>query len=252
MGLQGYDYKERKKKVEEILDGTDNVNEVKKFPREEDFTYSNGYKAWAGAIFVDLRDSTTLFSGQNDVDIAKVIRGFTSEIIEILKKDAGNDLKEIGIRGDCVYAIYSAPMKEDLYDIANRAFYVNTYMKMLNRLLQERKLPTIKAGIGLAATKTLAVKAGRKSSGINNLVWIGESVAKAAKLSDLGNKNGISKIVMSGTFYSNYIEIQKNKQPDKDVEGWWEKEYDSNYGEYYHGNVIKIDFDNWVEDGMKD
>ena len=61
-------------------------------------------------------------------------------------------------------------------------------MKMLNKLLENRSLPTIKAGIGLAANPTLAVKAGRKSSGIHNLVWIGESVAKASNLSDLGNK----------------------------------------------------------------
>jgi class 3 adenylate cyclase len=252
MKFKNYDYKERKKKVEEILDNTDKVNEVTNFPRDEDFTYTNGYKAWAAAIFVDLRDSTALFSGRNDVDIAKVIRGFTSEIIEILRKDTDNQLKEIGIRGDCVYAIYSAPDKSDVYDTANRAFYINTYMKMLNKLLEERNLPAIKAGIGLAVKKTLAVKAGRKSSGINNLVWIGESVAKAAKLSDLGNKNGIRPIVMSSTFYSNYIKIQKEKKPNSNVENWWIKKNDSSYGEYYHGNVIITGFDEWIENGMKE
>lgn len=86
MKIKGYDYLTRKKKVEEILDNTDAVKEVDKFPQnDDDFTYTNGYKAWAGAIFVDLRDSTKLFS-QDEVEVAKVIRGFTSEIIEILKK----------------------------------------------------------------------------------------------------------------------------------------------------------------------
>lgn len=250
MGLD-YDYKKRKKKVEEILDGTDNVNEVIKFPRDEDFTYTNGYKAWAGAIFVDLRDSTTLFSGSNDVEISKVIRGFTSEIIEILRKDT-DDLKEIGIRGDCVYAVYSADTQKKFYDIAMRGFYINTYMGMLNKLLENRSLPTIKAGIGLAASKTLAVKAGRKSSGINNLVWIGESVAKAAKLSDLGNKIGIKPIVMSNLFYFNYIKVQKKELPDTNVEEWWTEKNDSSYGKYYHGDVTISAFNKWVKDGMKD
>ncbi|KIV58961.1 adenylate cyclase [Aneurinibacillus migulanus] len=250
MKFKFYDYKERKKKVEEILDNTDKVNEVDKFPRDDDFTYTNGYKAWAGAIFVDLRDSTTLFSGNNDVDIAKVIRGFTSEIIEILRKDTDNDLKEIGIRGDCVYAIYSVQLKSEIYDISKRAFYINTYMKMLNKLLEDRTLPTIKAGIGLSTQETLAVKAGRKSSGINNLVWIGESVAKAAKLSDLGNKNGINPIVMSGIFYSNYIDVQKETQPN--AEEWWTKVSNDKYGTYYHGNVIITGFDEWIANGMKD
>ncbi|YBV93719.1 adenylate cyclase (plasmid) [Bacillus sp. PK9-021] len=250
MGFKDYDYKERKKRIEEILDNTDKVNEVTTFPRDEDFTYSNGYKAWAGAIFVDLRDSTTLFSGSNDVDIAKVIRGFTSEIIEILRTDTDNKLKEIGIRGDCVFAVYSTPYQEDFYNLAYRAFLINTYMQMLNKLLAERNLPVIKAGIGLSANKTLAVKAGRKSSGINNLVWIGESVAKAAKLSDLGNKNGVNSIVMSSVFYNNYIVEQKKSQSD--AEKWWKHKHDDKYGWYYHGEVVISAFNDWINNGMKE
>lgn len=248
MDFKEYDYKERKKKVEEILDNTDAVNEVKKFPRDEDFTYTNGYKAWASAIFVDLRDSTTLFTGNSDVAIAKVIRGFTSEIIEILMKDTEKeDLKEIGIRGDCVYAVYSTPNKKDIYDLANRAFYINTYMKMLNKLLSDRNLPSIRAGIGLAASVTLTVKAGRTHSGVNNLVWIGESVATAAKLSDLANKNGINPIVMSTTFYSNYADVNKEAV----LKLGWTKKNHIKYGDYWHGNVVKTNFNDWIVGGMK-
>lgn len=251
MEIQGYDYKERKKKIKEILDNTNAVNEVEKFPRDKDFTYSNGYKAWATAIFVDLRDSTTLFTDHDDVEISKVIRGFTSEIIEILKKDTdAEELKEIGIRGDCVYAVYSTPEKDDVFDVSKRAFYVHTYMKMLNKLLADKNLPFIKAGIGLAASKTLAVKAGRENSGINNLVWIGKSVATAAKLADLGNKDEVSPIVMSNVFYINYIKKQLKRNPE--AEKWWIKGYDEKYGEFWHGDVIITDFNKWINDGMKD
>ncbi|MED4129710.1 adenylate cyclase, partial [Shouchella miscanthi] len=112
MNFKDYDYKARKEKIEEILDNTDGVNEVSKLPRDEDFTYTNGYKAWVSSIFIDLRDSTKLITSNEDNEIAKVIRGFTSEIIEILRQDTSKEeLKEIGIRGDCVYAIYSAPLK---------------------------------------------------------------------------------------------------------------------------------------------
>lgn len=250
MKIKGYDYLTRKKKVEEILDNTDAVKEVKKFPQnDDDFTYTNGYKAWAGAIFVDLRDSTKLFS-QDEVEVAKVIRGFTSEIIEILKKDTDDNLIEIGIRGDCVYAIYSVAFKEDIHDIATRAVYINTYMNMLNKLLEERKLPNIKAGIGLAANKTLAVKAGRKSSGINNLVWIGNAVTHASKLSDLGNIHLVRPIVMSETFYNNYIdeELKKNEH----AKNLWEFKKDQNLGGIYHGDVIMIKFNNWINNGMQE
>ncbi|MED4613088.1 adenylate/guanylate cyclase domain-containing protein [Bacillus subtilis] len=250
MKLNGYDYRDRKRKVEEILDKTDEVKEVNKFPRDEDFTYTNGYKAWTGAIFIDLRDSTSLFTDKNDVDIAKVIRGFTSEIIEILRKDTEENLKEIGIRGDCVYAIYSAPLKSDIYDICNRAVYINTYMLMLNELLSERDLPNIRAGIGLDVSKTLAVKAGRKSSGINNLVWIGQSVAKASKLSDLGNKNSINPIVMSSDFYTNYMDVEDemNKNNTRQL---WSEVYSPSLGTYYHGNVVYLQFEKWIREGMK-
>lgn len=250
MKFTDYDYRERKKKVEEILDNTDAVNEVKKFPKNENFTYENGYKAWASAIFVDLRDSTVLFTGNDDVETSKVIRGFTSEIIEILRQDTDKeDLKEIGIRGDCVYGIYSTPFKETVFDVANRAFHINTYLKMLNKLLADRDLPSIRAGIGLATSETLAVKAGRKHSGINNLVWIGKSVATAAKLSDFGNKNDIKPIVMSSVFYENYMDIQRTIQPE--VESWWIQKVDETQGTFWHGNISNQEFEEWIDGGMR-
>jgi class 3 adenylate cyclase len=244
-----YPYKERKQKVEEILDSTDAVKEdIKQFPRDEDFTYTNGYKAWATSIFVDLRESTKLFTEQDDVKIAKVIRGFTSEIIEILRSGLDDkELKEIGIRGDCVYAVYSTPYQRDIHEVATRAFYVNTYMRMLNELLSKRNLPNIRAGIGLSASETLAVKAGRKNTGINNLVWIGESVAKAAKLSDLGNKEGKGPIVMSEVFYNNMLERELELWPESKMASWFTKPV---FEDYYHGYVIITDFDEWISGGM--
>lgn len=248
MKFTNYDYKNRKKEVEDILDNTDAVNQVNKFPRDENFTYTNGYKAWASAIFVDLRDSTTLFTKNDDMEISRVIRGFTSEVIEILKKDTDKeDLKEIGIRGDCVYAIYSTPLKTDIYDVVERAVFINTYLKMLNQLLNHRKLPTIRAGIGLNASETLTVKAGRKNSGINNLVWIGESVSIASKLSDLGNKNNVSPIVMSPLFYENYKEVVDTVEQE-----YWKSGFDLNQGYYYHANLVDVAFNNWINNGMKE
>ncbi|EJC3743490.1 adenylate/guanylate cyclase domain-containing protein [Enterococcus faecium] len=241
-----YDYKTRKSKVEEILDNTDGVKDVTTFPVDGSFTYTNGYKAWTTALFVDLRKSTELFSNEDEIEISKVIRGFTSEIIEILKQDmSDNILKEIGIRGDCVYSIYSTPTKDDVYKIYYRACVINTYMKMLNKLLNKRKLPQIRAGIGISTGKTLAVKAGRKSSGINNLVWIGKTVAEASKLADKGNKDDFGPIVISNIHYNNIIDKQKEKNPQAPT--WW-----TNHNGFYSANIIISDFNQWIDDGMKD
>ena len=91
---------------------------MKRFPNNDNFTYENGYKAWLSAIFIDLRNSTKLFTENSEVDVANVIRGFTPEVIEILQKDTqDNELKEIGIRGDCVFAVYSTASKEEIYDV---------------------------------------------------------------------------------------------------------------------------------------
>jgi class 3 adenylate cyclase len=245
-----YDYKARKIKLEEILDNMDKINEVKTLPKDENFTYTNGYKAWVTSIFIDIRNSTELIENNSELNVAKVIRGFTSEIIEILRKDT-DKLKEIGIRGDCVYAIYSAPKQKDFYDLADRAYYINTYLKMLNSLLSKRNLPNIKAGIGLASSQTLVVKAGRHSSGINNLVWIGESVSMACNLANIANKEVNNPILLSSNFYYNYSQYIKTSLPSKEKTlSYFEKDRHERYGNYYHGNVIKTDFNDWITNGM--
>lgn len=119
---------------------------------------------------------------------------------------------------------------------------------MLNKLLSEKGLPNVRAGIGLAVDRNLAVKAGRKSSGINNFVWIGSAVTTASNLADIGNKNGISSIVMSSNFYINYKDIEKNDS----VKNLWKRNFDSQIGYYYHANVVFSKFNEWINSGMKD
>ena len=103
--MSTYDYKQGKNRVESIFDNYMEIEEKNKLPSDDNFTFENGYLSWVTAVFVDIRDSTTIFSN-NDEPTAKLVRAFTSEIIEILRVD--DNLREIGIRGDCVYAIYTA------------------------------------------------------------------------------------------------------------------------------------------------
>lgn len=79
----------------------------------------------------------------------------------------------------CICNLYNSK-KNDIYEIAEKTFFVNTFMKMLNRLLEKKDYPTIKVGIGMSTAQELVVKAGRKNSSINNKVWIGDAVTKAS------------------------------------------------------------------------
>ncbi|MBQ7874055.1 MAG: adenylate cyclase [Oscillospiraceae bacterium] len=245
-----YDYKKGKERIEDILDNELKVIEQSEVPADSAFTFTNGYYSWVSAIFVDVRDSSTLFADNDKEKVSKIIRSFTSEIIEILRND--DNLREIGIRGDCVYGIYTTPKPSDIFEIADKTFYINTYMKMLNKLLQERSLPKIKVGIGMSTAQELVIKAGRKDVGINSKVWIGKAVTRASNLSSLGNKNGNSALVYSSCSYRNFIDKLQERSPKEDVKNWFTYHNDEGDGVYYSASIIKKEFDNWISDGMKD
>lgn len=246
-----YNYKTGKKRIEEILDNNLKIKKVDKIPNEhsKEFTYDNAILGWVGSIFIDIRDSTTLFSIEDKEKVSKVIRAFSSEIIEILRGD--DYLKEIGIRGDCVYAIYAAYTKTIIYDLADKCAIVNTYLKMLNRLLKSRELPEIKVGIGCSVNKDLVVKAGRKDTGINNNVWIGKAVVEASNLSGLGSKDGNKTICFSTLAYFNFIDKIKELNPEKYDDNWFDMKYSDKYNlNYYTTDLFKSKFSDWIKSGM--
>ncbi|MBS5098234.1 MAG: hypothetical protein KHY80_04455, partial [Eggerthella sp.] len=92
----------------------------------------------------------------------------------------------------------------------------------------------------------------RKGVGINSTVWIGDAVSKASKLSGFGDKNAISRIVMSSLFYSNLADVYKEQRPDSGFETWYHTSNSLPYWGTRHGNVIITDMDNWVDAGMTD
>lgn len=162
-------------------------------------------------------------------------------------------MREIGIRGDCVYAVYTTPTADDELDIATKAFYINTFMKMLNTLLSERGLPTIRVGIGQSTDQELVVKAGRKGVGINSKIWIGKAVTRACHYANYGGKDGNPPLVFSEKSYDYFIEglkARNSSKTEKEVESWFTYHKDEGEGAYYTANVIKTEFDNWIQAGM--
>ncbi|MCL2399743.1 MAG: adenylate cyclase [Defluviitaleaceae bacterium] len=247
--MANYDYKAGKRRLNNILNNKLDVIKKDKLPSEDSFTFDNGYDSLVSAIFVDIRDSSTLFADGDKEKVSKIIRSFTSEVIEILRDD--DNLREIGIRGDCVYAVYTTPQKNNIYELFEKTWYINTYMKMLNTLLRRKRYPEIAVGIGMATARELVVKAGRKGVGINNLVWIGEAVTAASNLSSIGNKEGKGTLVYSRCSYTNFIDEFVNKNGDK-VKKWFKAVVSPEYGTYYHADILDTAFDNWINAGMND
>ena len=159
------------------------------------------------------------------------------------------DFREIGIRRDCVYAIYTCSTNDEDYEVADKAFYINTYLNMLNKLLSNKKMPNIEAGIGVSKAKELVVKAGKEGSGINNLVWIGKAVTYASKFSSMANRGKYESIIFSNNFYKSVIDKLVHKNPSS--KNRFKKHNDKDLGTFYSGDIKKTSFNNWIYGGMK-
>ncbi len=242
-----YDYKKSRSTVEEILTSATKIEEKDRIPASDsEFTYKNGIKTWVGALFVDIVNSSDLCKTANE-DTARIFRAFCSEVIGILKEDS--NYREIGIRGDCVYCIYTSQYVVDLVDIFRHAYRINTFMKMFNILLKKNGYPKINAGIGLGCDKELIIKAGQSGSGINDKIWIGKAVVDACHLGNIANRKGILPIALSPSFY---YEIKKDLENENIGYKNWIMEHRSNgYAvDFYHCNIVETEFNDWIEEGM--
>ena len=245
--MSEYDYIQGKNRVESILDNHMIIEEKKKLPVDGNFTFENGYRTWLTSIFIDIRDSSRLFTSENQEETAKVIRAFISELIEILRDDDGFML-EIGIRGDCVYAIYNTPFQKDILNCANKTFYANTFIEMFNKMLTKRGIDPIRAGIGMSTGYDLVIKTGRKGVGINEKVWIGTAVTEASNLSSLGDKDGYCRLMYSSISYENFIDGLKDQCSNQNVENWFTPIISPipNIDIVYNADIIILDFNNWI------
>lgn len=238
-----YNFRNSKANVLNILKSPISIQRKNIIPSAEDsFTYDNAMICWVSAIFIDIKNSSELFREKN-TRLAKMLRAFTSELITIFQDF--ELYNQIGIRGDCVYAIYSTPSESDVnmvFDVAKKA---NTFLKMFNVLLAQQGLERIDAGIGLGCDKELIFKAGRSGTGINDKIWIGKAIVDAANLSSVANRHGYKRIAMNKTFYS--IVQEKNKFISFDHIGsrkWFDDAF-------YQCDAKEPAFNRWIDSGMK-
>lgn len=243
-----YNYIDGKDRIKEILNNNAEIIKTNVPKDDNKFTYDNGIRSWIGSIFVDIVKSSRLIKEENELIVSKILRAFTSEIISIL--NSSNNVREIGIRGDCVYGVFSAPKTTDTYELYQMTTYINCFIKMLNKMLTKKKYRTIQVGIGMSIGEDLIVKAGQKGTGINDKIWIGQAVVDACNLANIAGRNGKGIIGYSKISYDNFIQqvIEQNKNYTEDyIKSWFN--YDANKNAYF-ANIINIKFDEWIQDNL--
>lgn len=242
-----YDYKEGKKRIEEILNNSAEIQK-KEIPKDDsNFTYDNGIRSWIGSVFVDIVGSKKLIENEKDIIVAKILRSFTAEIITIM--NSSPNARQIGVRGDCVYGVFSTPYQRDTMELLNIASYINCLIQMLNKLLNKKGYPNIKVGIGIGIGEDLIIKAGKKGTGINDRIWIGKAVIDACVLADKAGRNGNGTIGITKTVYDNFIEELLKESPN--AKSWFESRYDYDINNtVYYSNVFITEFVNWINENL--
>lgn len=184
-----------------ILDLTDYAFvESEQIPPPERLTYENGFYVECAALFVDIRGSSSLPSKHTQPVLGKIYRAYISECVAVLNQDP--NCGEIFIQGDCVGAVFHAPLDADVDSVFMRAGELNSVLAHLNWRLSQHGYSALKCGIGMSTGRALMIQAGYKGSGINDVVWMGEVVNEAAKLCHLGNRENNQPVQVSTNAYA--------------------------------------------------
>lgn len=231
-----YDYVASANRIDDYLaQPLGNFEEVDSLPERDRLTFTNGFYANCSAIFVDIRDSSSLPKHYNRPTLAKLYRAYLSEMVAIFNSDHGT--REVNIAGDAVWAVINTPYQSDIDDVFCLAYTANSLMELLNKKLAAAEYETpIKAGIGAAWGRALMIKAGYNGSGINDVVYMGDVVNEAAHLAARANEGYSNPIFVSSDFWGNLSDHNKGLLAFNQTH------------RCYTGNVVLKAMDEWIDE----
>lgn len=238
----GYDYKKSRQSVIEELTQPTKITTAHS-PKVKELTFENGKRARISACFVDIRNSSKLFadnSNKGDDKVARLMRAFSGEIIKIMRD---KNYIHIGLQGDCVYGVFSTPKQENISNIFSMAATINSFVIMLNKVLQQNKFEPIKVGIGLGTGEDLIIKVGANNTGINDVLFIGSAVAEASNNADAANKLINYSIVVSSAFYNKLNEHNKKLISNK---------YTLKGKTVYAEDIVNSNMRNWIKNDFRE
>lgn len=234
------DYQAISQRISSYLNQPTASEKRRKIPEEKEMTKFNGFETRISAIFVDIRNSTELFADADRDMVSRMVRSFANEVVRFMHAD---NCYEIGIRGDCVYGVYSTRTDAAVYPVYTIAAQINTLIGLLNQHYLRKGYPMIEVGIGLATNTDRVVKVAPRGTGVSELVWVGEAVSMASNLSGYGCKDDIGPIVMTKKFYD---AISKQFQKNNDRKEWFTR-FTKDGKAMYHCGVIIKEFDEWID-----
>lgn len=232
-----YEYIKSSARIQEILDQpAGQFQEVDGLPDRDRLTFTNGFYGTCSALFIDIRDSSGLVRKYQRPTLSKIYRAFISEMVALLNSDV--HVREVNIVGDCVWAVYNTPYQRNIDDVFAIAFQANTLKKLLNHHLAKSDIDPINIGIGADWGRALMIKAGYSGSGINEVVYMGDVVNRAAHLAHEAGRFWRPPIFVGDEFYGNLNQDNRALLTAQRIAG---------LEAAYAGDVVRTDMNAWVE-----
>jgi class 3 adenylate cyclase len=222
-------------RIDETLVAADtSFEELTSIPSRDRLTFNNGFYVKCAALFIDLRNSSTLPDKYKRPTLAKIYRSYISECVAVIN---GNEqCVEVNIHGDAVWGVFDTPKKKQVDEVFETAARLRSLVKTLNCRYKRFAIDPIAAGIGMSWGTALMIKAGHKGSTASEVVWMGDVVNTASKLSNAGAKGVNHPVMVSSAFHFNLNDHNKGLLV-------WNSSADC-----YHGNVINVSMEKWYKE----
>lgn len=235
-----YDFNKSIARIDDILQESGEYEYKQDIPSRDSLNYSDGYYVPIYALFVDIRDSSSLPQKHTKSVLAKIYRSYISELVAIMQ--SFETCKEINIVGDCVSGIFRGKNKSDVISPFFSAGTINSLINILNYKLKGNGYSAIQVGIGIAKGQALMIQTGYKGSGLNEVVWMGNVVNQASNLCGIANKGGNNVIVISKDVYDDLKGYKGGRSGNIEYQSCFTKISE----DAYTGNIIRIDMDDWL------
>lgn len=231
-----FDHARSAERIQDILAVAEgSFQELDYIPADDQLTFNNGFYVNCAALMVDVRESSSLPQAHRRPVLAKIYRAYLSEVCAVLV--GRSEIRSISIRGDGVLGIFDINDQTSTDPIFFAAAQICSVMKVLNYHLLRRGYTQVRIGIGLEWGRALMVKAGFPGSSVNDVVWLGDVVNRATKLSNFGNKSLDDYPIFLGDLFVRKLSREDYKE---------HVEWNAGRAEY-HAHVVSQLMDDWYE-----